>query len=247
MATCDEVKPMLGAFADKQLSPLEADAVAIHLEQCGRCRQAVREQQRVQHVLNSFQPPPVAESQWDQIGKRLRAELEGKAAPAKLKTRTRIESLEPTPMSVPSLRSDELATPFQRSPEPPRPVIRMPSTSARPPAMTVLKVRPQRRRGRFAWAAHVVGAAAATIIITLGMVPAYLNPEPAAMPGAPVAATAVAKAAPMAPTGPIALAGPEDVSIMDVEMTVPGYNLIVSGGDADDVAAVLVVPSKGNG
>jgi len=111
--------------------------------------------------------------------------------------------------------------------------------------VTVLKIRPQQRRGRFAWVAHVVGAAAAMIIITLGMVPAYLYPEPAAIPGAP--ATAVAKAAPMAPTGPIALAGPEDVCIMDVEMTVPGYNLIVSGGDADDVAAVLVVPSKGNG
>jgi len=245
MATCDEVKPMLGAFADKQLSPLEADAVAIHVEQCGRCRQAVREQQRVQHVLNSFQPPPVAEARWDQIGKRLRAELEGKAAPLKLKTRTRIESLEPTPMSVPSLRADELATPFQRSPEPPRPVIRVPSTNARPPAVTVLKVRPPRHRDRMGWVAHVVGAAAATIIITLGMVPVYLNPQPVAMPVAPLAVAA--RAAPTAPTEPIALAGPEDVSILDVEMTVPGYNLIVSGGDADDVAAVLVVPSKGNG
>jgi hypothetical protein len=242
MATCDEIRPMLGAFADKQLSPLEADAIAIHMEQCGRCRQVVREQQRVQHVLNSFQPPPVAEARWDQIGKRLRAELEGKAAPAELKTRTRIESLEPTPMSTPSLRAEEMAAPFQRTPEPPRAAPRVPSTTARPAAVTVLRVRPQRRHGRFAWVAHVVGAAAATIIITLGMVPAWVNPGPAAPPDA--TATAVAKAA---PAGPIVLAGPGDVSIMDVEMTAPGYNLIVAAGDDDDVAAVLVVPSKENG
>ena len=242
MATCDEVKPMLGALADKELSPLEADAVAIHLEQCSRCRQIVREQQRVQHVLNSFQPPPVAEGRWDQLGKRLRAEFEGKGTPAKLKTRTRIASLEPTPMSVPSLRAEEMAAPFQRGPEPPRPMVRVPSTTARPPAVRVMKVRPVRRRDGFAWVAHVVGAVAATIIIAIAMVPAYLSPVPAAPPSAPVTTVAT-----VAPTGPIALAGPEDVSILDVEMTVPGYNLIVSGGDADDVAAVLVVPSKGNG
>jgi hypothetical protein len=121
----------------------------------------------------------------------------------------------------------------------------VPSTTVRPPAVTVLKVRSQRRHGRLAWVAHVVGAAAATIIIAIGMVPGYLPPDSAAPPSAPVAT--VARLAPMAPVGPIVLAGPEDVSIMDVEMTVPGYNLIVSGGDADDVAAVLVVPSKGNG
>ncbi|MCX5685215.1 MAG: zf-HC2 domain-containing protein [Planctomycetota bacterium] len=245
MATCDEVKPMLGALADKQLSPLEADAVSVHLEQCGRCRQAVREQQRVQHVLDSFQPPPVAEARWDQIGKRLRAELEGKGTPIKLRTRTHIASLEPTPMSVPSLRPEEMAAPFQRSPEPPRAAPRVPSTNARPPAVTVLRVRPPQRRGHFAWVAHVIGAAAATIIIAIGMVPSSLPPNSTALPSAPVAT--VAGLAPMAPVGPIVLAGPEDVSIMDVEMTVPGYNLIVSGGDADDVAAVLVVPSKGNG
>lgn len=245
MATCDEVRPMLGAFADKQLSALEADAVAIHLEQCGRCRQIVREQQRVQHVLNSFQPPPVADAQWDRIGKRLRAELAGTGERAKLRTRARIESLEPTPISTPSLRDDEMAAPFQRVPEPPRQAPRVPSTTARPPSVTVLKVRPPRRRGRFAWVAHVVGAAAATILIAVGMVPTSLHPVPAALPGAPAAT--VARAAPVMPAGPIALAGPGDVSIMAVEMTVAGYNLIVAAGDADDVAAVLVVPSKGRG
>jgi len=246
MAICDEVRPMLGAFADKQLSALEADAVAIHMEQCGRCRQIVREQQRVQHVLNSFQPPPVADPQWEQIGKRLRAELAGKGERARLRTRARIESLEPTPVSTPSLRDDEMAAPFQKAPEPPRQAPRVLSTTVRPPSVMVLKVRPQRRHGRFAWVAHVVGAAAATIIIAIGMVPAYLHPAPATLPGAPAAAT-VATAAPVMPAGPIALAGPEDVSIMDVEMTVPGYNLIVAAGDDDDVAAVLVVPSKASG
>ncbi|MCX5654930.1 MAG: zf-HC2 domain-containing protein [Planctomycetota bacterium] len=248
MATCDEVRPMLGAMADKELSPLEADAVAIHLEQCGRCRQIVREQQRVQHVLNSFQPPPVPETQWDLIGKRLRAELQGKGEPLKLKTRPRVEALDPTPASAPSLRADEMAAPFQRVPEPPRQAPRTPSTTARPAAVTVLKVRPERHRGRLAWVAHVVGAVAATIIIVVGMVPSWTPSRPAPTPSAPAAtAGAVASAAPIAPTAPIALAGPGDVSIMAVEMTVPGYNLIVAVGDADDVAAVLVVRSEGNG
>ena len=121
----------------------------------------------------------------------------------------------------------------------------MPSTTAKPPSITVLKVRPPQRRGHLGWVAHVVGAAAATILIAVGMLPAYLYPRPAALPGAPAAV--VARAAPVMPEGPIALAGPGDVSLMDVEMTVPGYNLVVAAGDDDDVVAVLVVPSKGNG
>ena len=238
MATCDDVRPLLGAYADKELEALEADAVATHLEQCGRCRQTVRDQQRVQHVLASCQPPPVPDYRWAEISKRLRAELEGKGEPAVLKTRPRIESLEPTPVSTPSLRAEELATPFARVPEPPRAALRAPSTTARPPSVTVLRVRPQRYRDRLGWAAHAIGAVAATLIIALGMASMQMGP------GRPAP---IAPASPAAALGPIALAGPKDVEILDVEMTDPGYELVVSTGDANDVVTVYVVPAGGNG
>jgi anti-sigma factor RsiW len=232
MGTCDDVRPLLGAYADKELEALEADAVATHLEQCGRCRQTVRDQQRVQHVLACGEPPPVPDYRWAEIGKRLRAELEGTGKPAVLKTRPRIESLEPTPVSTPSLRAEELATPFARVPEPPRAALRAPSTTARPPSVTVLRVRPRRYRDRFGWAAHAVGAVAATLIIALGMASMQTGP------GLP---------APVAAIGPIALAGPRDVDILNVEMTDPGYELIVSAGNANDVVTVYVVPARDSG
>jgi anti-sigma factor RsiW len=239
MATCDDVRPLLGAYADKELEALEADAVATHLEQCGRCRQTVRDQQRVQHVLASCQPPPVPDDRWDEIGKHLRAELEGTGKPAVLKTRPRIESLEPTPVSTPSLRAEELATPFARVPEAPpstgpygRAAPRAPSTTARPPSVTVLRVRPRRYRDRFGWVAHAVGAVAATLIMAIGMASMQMGP------GLPAPAAAI---------GPIALAGPKDVDIMHVEMIDPGYELVVSSGDADDVVTVYVVPARGSG
>jgi len=257
MATCDDVRPLLGAYADKELEALEADAVATHLEQCGRCRQTVRDQQRVQHVLASCQPPPVPDDRWDEIGKHLRAELEGTGKPAVLKTRPRIESLEPTPVSTPSLRAEELATPFARVPEAPpstggrtgpRAAPRAPSTAcppfggtARPPSVTVLRVRPRRYRDRFGWAAHAVGAVAATVIIALGMASMQMGP------GLPAPAGQYARPYWAAAIGPIALAGPKDVDIMNVEMTDPGYELVVSAGDADDVVTIYVVPARGSG
>lgn len=238
MAACDDVRPLLGAYADKELEALEADAVATHLEQCGRCRQTVRDQQRVQHVLASCQPPPVPDYRWAEISKRLRAELEGKGEPAVLKTRPRIESLEPTPVSTPTLRTEELATPFARVPEPPRAAPRAPGTTARPPSVTVLRVHPQRHRDRLGWAAHAVGAVAATLIIALGMASMQMGP------GRPAP---IAPASPAAALGPIALAGPKDVDILNVEMTDPGYELVVSTGDANDVVTVYVVPAGDNG
>jgi len=245
MAACDDVRPLLGAYADKELEALEADAVATHLEQCGRCLQTVRDQQRVQHVLASCQPPPVPDYRWAEISKRLRAELEGKGEPAVLKTRPRIESLEPTPVATPSLRAEELATPFARVPEPPGAAPRAPGTAcppfggtARPPSVTVLRVRPQRYRDRFGWAAHAVGAVAATLIIALGMASMQMGPGRHAP---------IAPASPAAALGPIALAGPKDVDILNVEMTDPGYELVVSTGDANDVVTVYVVPARDNG
>lgn len=75
--TCNEARTMLAGLADDELTPVEREAVAVHLERCGRCRQRVLDQQRVQHVLESYTPPEVPEERWDAIGKRLRAELQG--------------------------------------------------------------------------------------------------------------------------------------------------------------------------
>ena len=97
MATCEDIRPLLGAYADAQLDALETDAVVVHLEQCGRCRQTVRDQQQVQHVLDSWAPPAVEAAEWTEMGRRLRAELEGRGDPLVLKTRPRTEFLEPTP------------------------------------------------------------------------------------------------------------------------------------------------------
>jgi len=230
MAGCDELKTLLGAYADGQLSAVETDAVAVHLQQCGRCRQTVREQQRVQHVLDSYQPPAVPPEQWAEMGKHLRAELEGKGERAVLRTRTRIEALEPTPIAQPSLRAEEARAQVPRIAELPRPAPRPRTTiSASAPAVTVLNVRARRPHARFGWVAHVAGALAASLLIAISTVNMWVPPENPA-------------AAPM--IGPIAFARPDEVDIIGVETTDPDYSVIVNAGDAD-AAAVWVVPSQG--
>ena len=101
---CDDIKPMLAGYADGQLSPLETVTVEQHIDACGRCRQVIHDQQRIQHVLKSFAPPPVEPDQWNAIAKALRRELEGKEEPVVLKTRPRVDTLDPTPAELSSLR-----------------------------------------------------------------------------------------------------------------------------------------------
>ena len=224
MANCEELRSMLAAYADGQLEPIEADAVEVHLAQCGRCRQIVVDQRRIQHVLGAYQPPPVAEPRWAEMGRRLRAELEGKGPRAVLKTRSRTETLEPTPLSQTAIQADELeAADEGDEAETPKPAPA--PRAAKKPGLTVLRVRPRRRQTRYGWVAHVVGALAACIIIAIGTSPLWMEPD----------------------LGPIALAGPQEVHIMDVTMTDPNYNLVVDSGDACDVAVVWVVPNAPQG
>jgi anti-sigma factor RsiW len=231
MAACDELKTLLGAYADGQLSAVETDAVAVHLQQCGRCRQIVREQQRVQHVLDSHQPPPVPAERWSEMGKRLRAELEGKGERAVLRTRSRVEALDPTPPAQPSLKADETRAQTPRLAQLPRPASRPRSTTVitSVPAVTVMSVRARRPHSRFGWVAHIAGALAASLLIAISTANMWVAPA------GPPATT---------PAAQIALARPDEVDIIGIETTDPDYSVIVNAGDAD-AAAVWVVPSQG--
>jgi len=229
MSNCEEFRPLLGAYADGQLEPIEADAVAAHVEQCGRCRQTFREQQRVQHVFDAYQPPAVSEARWVEMAKRLKAELEGQHAT--LKTRSRVEALEPTPQAQPSLQAEETRPRPPRAAEPPRPAPRSrptaaPATTA-PAVLRVLKVRPRRHRARFGWVAHIAGAVAAAVIIAISLHSVWMEPD--------------------ASVGLIALARPQDVAILNIETLDPDYNVIIDTGDASEAAVVWVVPSQGEG
>jgi len=226
VAHCEEIRPLLGAYADGELDPIESDAVVAHLQQCGRCRQVVRDQQQAQHVFDSYQPPPVAASEWAAIGRRLRAELEGKGEPRVLKTRSRSEALEPTPVSTPALRPDEVRSEFRRDPDLKRPPSR--PWAAAPPAaapLTILRPKPTRRHARNAWVAHAFGAAAAVFVVFLGLASPWLTPDDETIE-------------------PIVLAKPQDVIIMDIQTMDPDYNVVLYAGDAADVAALWVILNR---
>jgi hypothetical protein len=247
MASCDDIRPLLGAYADDQLDPVEADAVILHLEQCARCRQTVRDQQRVQHVMDSWQPPAVNDQEWAEMGRRLRAELEGRGQPLVLKTLPRTESLESTPVSTPALNPAEVREPFRRDAERPLTKPRQwwgkkstPSFAPQgpAPATSILRVPPSRPQGRFNWVPHVVGAAAAGLILFVGAAAHWLEPKPIPVPE-PVAALTAAD------FGPIALARPQDVAILNVQTMDPDYNVIIDAGNASDAATVQVIPSAG--
>jgi anti-sigma factor RsiW len=224
---CDETKAMLGGYADGELTPIETDAVASHLETCGRCRQIVRDQQRVQHVLGAYRPPAVPDLRWHEIGKRLRAELAGTGEPIVLKTRARTESLDPTPPPQAAVGREErpaAARPARNVPAP-SPRVRAPRPTSTPPAVTVMQVHaPKGRHAPFAWVAHVVGATAAALVILFGLAAVWQDQA--------------------LPLGPQTLARQDDVSIMEMQMTDPDYSVVVFAGDATDGAAVWVVPSE---
>ena len=225
---CDEAKTMLAGYADGELSSLENDALAAHMEQCGRCRQIVHDQQRMQHVFDSYQVPMVEEKDWSAIGKVLKAELEGKGEPVELKTRPRIDGLDPTPEPVAPVASEEAPRPVPIVRQVPTPTARPPAAPAagRPPAVVPIKVRPRTARQPLRWMAHVAGAAAACLVMTLGL------------------ATLWTQAAP--PLAPNTLARQGDVAIMELE-TDADYSVLLYAGDADDVVGIWVEPDGSNG
>jgi hypothetical protein len=283
MASCDDIRPILGAYADGQLGPVETDAVVAHLEQCGRCRQLVRDQQQVQHVLDSWQPPVVSNAEWVEMGRRLRAELEGKGEPIVLKTLPRSEALDPTPPASPALRPEEVRIPLGPESEPanlgrasPKKAgLRLGGAGLRPgeagtrrwwsksaaesaapvpaagrpgPTVSVLRVTTRRPRARFGWVAHLVGMAAAGLILFFGVISPMREEQPAKVEPPPPLPVVVP--APV-PVGPIVLAQwrevNSDVQILDVEMMDDDYSVVVQAADTPDAACVWVVPSGSSG
>ena len=243
MTSCDEIRSTLAAYADGQLSALENDAAIAHLEQCGRCRQIVRDQQRVQRVLDAYQPPAVNDAQWNDMARRLRHELEGKGEKVTLKTRSRVEALEPTPVAMKSLAPEEVRAPM-RPAEMPQPAARprSPTLAVMVPSVTVFRVHARRRTSRFGWVAHMAGMAAAAAVVALAMRNVDLNP-PAAPAKAPEAPIVVAMKPPPKLDATV-LARQGDVDIIEIDTLAPGYNVTVYSGNPDDVIAVWVVPAQ---
>jgi len=238
---CDEAKEMLAGYADGELSPVENDAIAVHLEQCGRCRQAVHDQQRVQYVLAQYDPPLVSEAVWEEVGRQLRAELVGDAEPTELKTLPPTQDTDPTPAvelppepepESPTVKAldealgDLPAAPAGRparevpAPGPAGPAARRPAA-----AMTVQR---RRRAGPIlmGWTAHLAGLAAAAAIILLSLAALLLDRAP--------------------PLEPAALARAADVDIMELECD-PTCNVVLHTGDVDGVMAIWLEPEDPNG
>lgn len=244
---CDEIKAMLAGYADGQLTPLESVTVEQHIDTCGRCRQLVRDQEQVQHVLRSYGPPAVPAERWNALGKVLRAELEGEGEPLVLKTRPRIDTLDPTPLELPAERpagagprewaeAAAAALPGMRPSAAPPPKMPEPSPvprvfQRRPPAISVLRVVPRRsRRPGGGWLAHAAGALAAAAVLALGYFGA-LQKEPS--PGLPIDLAALARQS--------------DVEVHEIQTMDRRYDVVYWAGPASDVAAVWVVPVEDEG
>jgi len=237
---CDEAREMLAGYADGELSSVENEALAAHLQECGRCRQSVHDQQRVQHVFDQYPVPTVSDEEWDAVGKRLRAELAGEREPADLKTRPRLEGLEPaTPEPEAPVELAAEATEAEEPPEKPTPPARgareVPApgpgperAAARPAAPTriVHRGRPTRRPSPFRWVAHLVGLAAAAGVILLALAPLWLDRAPPLEPGA--------------------LARQGDVEIVELECD-PACGVVLRMDEADDVMAIWVEPEDTDG
>ncbi len=239
---CDEAREMLAGYADGELSPVENDALAAHLQECGRCRQIVHDQQRVQHVFDQYPVPTVSEQQWADIGKRLRAELEGKAEPIDLSTRPRADTLEPEPRTEPPAEPETESEPAAEVPPepkeptpPPRPAREVPApgpghqrAAPRQPAPTLIvhEGRPRRGPSLARWLAHAVGAAAAAAVILLSLVAMWRDRAPPLEPGT--------------------LARQGDVDIIEMECD-PTCSVILQTGDVGGVMAIWVEPEESNG
>jgi len=251
---CDEAREMLAGYADGELSPVENDAIAAHLEQCGRCRQTVHDQQRVQVVLTQYDPPPVPDAVWDEIGRQLRAELVGDAEPAQLKTLPPIQDNEPTPAAGPPLETESEAEGEPGEPEPEAPAIQtleaalgeadttpaprvareVPAPgpgsagqAGRRPATVMSLQRPrQGAHDRMGWTAHLVGLAAAAAIILLSLAAILLDRAP------PLTAEALAR--------------PDDVDIIEMEAD-PSCNVVLHTADMEGAMAIWLEPEDPNG
>ncbi len=136
------------------------------------------------------------------------------AGPAKRRPPARREATEPEPAE-------------RRAPKPtPIPSARV--IQRRPPAISVLTVKPTRKRrppGRVGWGAHFVGALAASLILGICLLAALAHRGQAAVE----------------PIDPGEVARQTDVEFHAVEVFAPNYDIVCCGGNTDDLAGVFVV------
>jgi len=171
------------------------------------------------------------------MGRRLRAELEGRGEATVLKTRPRTEFLEQTPASTPALTEEEL-----------RPAVVETSAKAAPAGKSsgtsVLRVPRQRSKSKPAWTAHMIGIAATILVIVVGVMSQRL---PVAPSGRSTIQTAANTVTPPPAIGPIRLAQSQDVAILDVQTLDPDYNVIIDAGNASGAATISVVLQEQHG
>jgi len=225
---CDEIRTMLAGYADVELSATEREAVEAHLADCGRCRVTVADQKRVQRVLESHTPPPVPAERWSAMSRRLADELAGREH-AELVTQHRLDSL------------DDLKDEFPAEP----PETRVPGTEAPGQARSAMahalagnvtapagrlekiSLRGAPHRPRRAWVAHAVGAIAAAVLIAISIATVFRTTDFG------LASDALATQA--------------DVTIHEIQMLDPDYNVILFAGRPEDIAAVWVEPVENQG
>ena len=215
---CDEIRTMLAGYADGELAALERETVEAHLAHCGPCRALLADQKRVQRVLESYAPPPVPAERWSAMSRHLAGELAGREH-TDLVTQHRLDSLDDLEDKSPS-EARKTREPAAR-PRPPR------LAASRGPVLKVLGPLAKGRRPRFAWVAHAVGAIAAAVLIAVGIATVLRTTDFGLAPDA--------------------LATQADVTIHEIQMLDPGYNLILFAGGPKDIAAVWVEPIETEG
>ena len=61
----DAIRPLLGAYADKELDPARAEQVRIHLETCAECRRELAQIEGLGKLARSVQHPQLVDDYWD--------------------------------------------------------------------------------------------------------------------------------------------------------------------------------------
>jgi anti-sigma factor RsiW len=226
---CDEIRTMLAGYADAELAALEREAVEAHLAHCGRCRALVADQKRVQRVLESNAPPLVPAERWSAMSRRLADELAGREH-ADLVTQPRLDSLDDLEDESPA-EPRETRAPGTEAPGQARSAMAHAlagNVTARSRGrLEKLTLRGAARRPRFAWVAHAVGAIAAAVLFAVGIATVLRTTDFGLAPDA--------------------LATQADITIHEIQMLDPGYNLILFAGGPKDIAAVWVEPIETEG
>lgn len=82
MNTCSDIEPLLSAYFDDELAPEQRDRVALHLEECGECREILAGIEWVEQVAADAEMPPVDEQQWARVWEGIRAKQDASVAHA---------------------------------------------------------------------------------------------------------------------------------------------------------------------